>query len=180
MTEIFERIKKLAEMVCFDLTQGSEQYAAFKAYAKGLSLVFDDYNVLERDLFPSTAEGEALALFCNQFKVSGSLDKEKRRQIICDKFKNKYGDFDEFGFYYALESIGSSCSFGSERVEISNIEDKPLLLDRLGRILDTYQSPMTKIIVSGPSMKFDAWDNTPYTFDGFDRLGLAFYILDDF
>ncbi len=182
MNEILDRIIQLAQLLGIDTEKGSEQLAELKGYARGLSLVDDCIKRLEKNLSPLTADGEALSLFCNQFMIEADASDDEKRKLICDKFRLKYGDYVDFCLVEALIEINASCIFG-DKGDISipvNVSDKVTVLGGLGRVLANYLSPLSVVSFQGYSMKFDQWDEMPYSFDDYDRFDLPFYILNDF
>ena len=181
MNDILERILKLAQMIGIDTSEGSEQLAELKGYAQGLALVLEDMKMTENNLSPLTAQGEALALFCNQFMVENDVSGDEKRELICDRLKLKYGDYVDFCLVEALIELNTFCVYNHGDISIPvSVPDKPVVLGGLGRVLANYLSPMSTVSIEGYSMKFDQWDEMPYCFDDYDRFDIPFYILENF
>ena len=179
MTDILKRIIQLAEMLSIDITPNSKELAELKGYAAGLELIFKDMAMIENQVFPLTATGNALSFICNQFNIDGNLADEDKYQLINSGFKYVFGDYvkgamaDEFK-KYDIECSGSD----GKIILIASSYKNNKVIENMGRIFRNYLSPSSEVILDGNGIDFDFWDSTPYLFDDYDRLDIPFYILD--
>ncbi len=180
---ISERILYLASLLSFDLSENTASYAELKGWISSLELVFGDLEVLEAQLYPDSADGLSLDLLSNQFSVSGSLGEVERRQLVADRLKLIYGSYENGALKEKIKEYGLSSTVTPEIFTLYTTSELTVmtsgLLDDFSSVLKNYLSPMTYVFISGDGYDFNLWDSTDYTFDGYDRLDLPFYILDE-
>lgn len=179
MTDILKRITDLAQMLGMDTSPGSKGLAELKGYAAGLEMISDDMAVIERQVFPLTATGNALGFICNQFAVNGSLDDAEKYHLIDSGFKQVFGDYISGSMAKELKKYDINCSGSDRKIFLSTSSYRnSKAIENMGRIFRNYLSPMSEIVLDGDGIDFDFWDSTPYSFDDYDRLDIPFYILD--
>ena len=179
MTDILNRITRLAEMLSIDITPCSTELAELKGYAAGLEMIFDDMAVLEKQVFPLTASGSALSFICNQFNIDGNLADEDKYRFIDSGFKYVFGDYVNGAMADAFKKYNVECSGSDGKIILcaSSYKDSKVI-ENMGRIFRNYLSPASEVVPDGDGIDFDFWDSTPYLFDDYDRLDIPFYILD--
>lgn len=179
MTDIFDRMIKLAKMLGMDTSPSGKSMAEFKGYAAGLEMVFDDMAELERQVYPLTASGKALGLLCNQLGIDGDISDNEKYSAVEKGFGYVFGDYANGSMAAEFEKYGISCVGTDGRIELESATFTECgVLENMGRIFRNFLSPATEVVLSGDGLDFDFWDNTQLSFDNYDRLDIPFYILD--
>lgn len=179
MTDILNRITKLAEMLGIDTADGGKEMAELKGYAAGLEMIFNDMSALEKQVFPLTATGRALSYVCNQFGIDGSLDDERKYQLISDGCSQVFGSYSKGAMADEFKKYNVTCTGADGKIILSTPSYKSSgVIENMGRIFRNCLSPSSVVVLDGSGLDFDYWDSTPYFFDNYDKLDIPFYILD--
>lgn len=179
MSDVLKRITELARLIGANGVTGSKDMAELKGYAAGLDMILADTEKLECQVYPLTADGNALSLICNQFGIDGHMAEDEKRELISEGFKRVFGDYENGEMAEVLKKYGIGCTGVNGKILLSADTFKNNgIIENLGKILRNYLPPISEVVVNGSGLDFDYWDETFYVFDNYDRLDIPFYILD--
>lgn len=180
MSDVYDRMEGLVKLLGLEVENHSALSATLKGYAAGLEMIADDFKRLEKELEPANATGLAFSLLCNLFRIDAALPETEKREIIAERFKERFGDYTKGNIADALAAWNFESEVIVDAIMMNDSVSSDIkLLEKFSRILSDYQSPSTHVIFFGNGQDFDYWDATQFSFDKYDSLNLPFYILDD-
>ena len=179
MNNIEERILNLAALLGICTEKNSMELAELKGYAKGFELISGDFEETALQISPETAQGIALALFCDMMNIDYSLsDTEKREQIkhgfLLNGIDYKNGEFEK-----KLEAAHFSALLSAGKLTISATSEKTAEdYKKLAQLMKNYTTPNLFITFDGDGITFEEWAGIDFMFDEFDNLNFPFSMLD--
>lgn len=182
MSDIFDRLFKLFQMLGADLGDNTGDSAELSAYASGLSLILNQFEEVIREIDVNTATGLGLSLFCEMTGVDGNLDETEKRQNIQKRLSQEYGDYKLNDIYIALADISYELTIMTSRFKFNfNLNEfgTDFDLKELAGVINEFVPPCTVAGFLGDGATFNKWDATDYLFEDYDNLKLPFKILDE-
>lgn len=179
MNEIETRIVKLAELIGISTENSSKELAELKGYAEGFKLIFGDFEKTALQLSPETADGTALALFCDMMGIDFSLTDQEKRELIKKGFLMEGVDYTSGEFEDKLTAAHFSAKQSAGTLTISAEEGQTAKdYEKLAEIIENYAAPNLFITFDGDGMTFEKWGMLDFMFDEYDRLKFPFSMLD--
>lgn len=180
MSDIYDRIEQLVRLLGFEVKSHSALSATLKGYAAGLEMIMEDMKSLEKELVPANVTGLAFSLLCNLFRIDTDLSENEKREMITERFRERFGDYTKGSIVDALAAynIDSVFVIGKAILIRDSICDSTNLIEKFSKMLAQYQSPSTYVVFSNNKLDFDCWEAKQFSFSKYDSLNLPFYILD--
>lgn len=182
MSDIFDRLYKLFQMLGADLNDNTNDKGELCAYSSGIEFVLDYFEKLVHEIDVNTATELGLALYCELAGVEGETDVDEKRQSISKRFSQEYGDYKLYDIVNAVKAVSSNLTISKGDFSItfsSGNFGEDFDLKRLADVVNEFIPPCVVGGFLGDGADFDKWDATDYLFEDYDNLKLPFKMLDE-
>lgn len=168
-------------MLGANLEKESSDTAEIMAYCAGIDLILQDYKDKCTQINIDTSHGTGLSLYCGLFRIDSTLNEVAKKAKIKEGLQRVYGDYSPGEFDAALKAIDSDIAASSNNFNLyisgSALKDNKNL-KYVAKVLEDYVPPCTFVSFDGFGADFDYWDATQYLFEDYDKMNMAFQLLD--